>query len=207
MISTYTQLLSERYRGKLDKSADQYIDYASDGALRMQAMIQDLLALSRVNSETIPNQTIDGNVVMQQVLRDLEPAIRESNGVVQCDPLPVLRANRSHALQLFLNLIGNALKFHGKDAPIVSVKTAPAGPLCRFSISDNGIGIAPESQEKIFAAFQRLHTRAEYPGSGIGLAICKKIVENYGGTIGVDSQPGTGSTFHFTLPTQEAQPS
>ncbi len=204
MISTYTQLLSERYRGKLDKSADQYIDYASDGALRMQAMIQDLLALSRVNWETRANQMVDGNEVIAEALRDLGPAIRENNAVVQCGKLPVLRTNRSHALQVFQNVIGNAVKFHGKEPPNVSVKAVPAGPLWQFSVIDNGIGIARESLESIFAAFQRLHTRAEYPGSGIGLAICRKVVENYGGTIWVDSQPGAGSTFHFTLPAQEA---
>jgi light-regulated signal transduction histidine kinase (bacteriophytochrome) len=207
MVATYTQLLAERYRGKLDKNADQYIHYASDGALRMQALIQDLLAMSRVNSENVPDQSVDGNGVMAEVLRDLETAIRESNAVVQCGKLPVIRANRANLLQLFQNLISNAIKFRGKEAPKVSITAVPAGPLWQFSVSDDGIGIAPESHEAIFAIFQRLHTRTEYPGNGLGLAICRKVVESYGGKIWVESRPGSGSTFNFTLPAQEAQAS
>jgi light-regulated signal transduction histidine kinase (bacteriophytochrome) len=207
MVATYTQLLAERYRGKLDKNADLYIEYASDGALRMQALIQDLLTLARVNAEALPNQTVDGNVVMAEVLRDLDPAIRESNAVVQCGELPIIRANRSQALQLFLNLIENALKFRGHEPPVVSVNAVPAGPFWQFTVSDKGIGIAPESVEGIFGVFQRLHTRTEYPGNGVGLAICKRIVESYGGKIWVESRLGSGSGFHFTLPAREAQPS
>jgi light-regulated signal transduction histidine kinase (bacteriophytochrome) len=205
MVATYTQLLAERYRGKLDKHADLYITYATDGALRMQALIQDLLALSRVHAESIPNQSVDGNVVMAEVLRDLEPAIRESNAVVQCGKLPVIRINRSHALQLFLNLTENAIKFHGAGPPVVSVTAVRSGHLWQFSVADNGIGIAPESQENIFAVFHRLHTRTEYPGNGVGLAICRRVVENYGGKIWVESQPGSGSRFNFTLPAKEVQ--
>jgi light-regulated signal transduction histidine kinase (bacteriophytochrome) len=205
MVSTYTQLLAERYRGKLDKSADQYIDYATDGALRMQTLIQDLLSLARVNAESNRNQTVDGNVVLAEVLRDMEAAIRDSNAVVQCGQLPVIKISHAHALQLFLNLIGNAIKFRTKEAaPNVSVRAFSAGPLWQFSVSDNGIGIARESQETVFAVFRRLHTRTEYPGSGIGLAICKKIVETYGGRIWIESEPGAGSTLHFTLPAQGA---
>jgi len=207
MVANYTQLLAERYRGKLDANADQYIDYASDGAQRMQALIQDLLALSQVHSENVPNQIVDGNVVMAEVLRDLEPAIRESKAVLQGGKLPVIRASRANVWQLFLNLVSNAIKFHGKEPPIVSVEAVPAGALWRFSVMDNGIGIAREAHESIFGVFQRLNTRAEYPGNGVGLAICRKVVESYGGKIWVDSQPGSGSTFNFTLPVQEAQPS
>jgi light-regulated signal transduction histidine kinase (bacteriophytochrome) len=207
MVATYTQLLAERYRGKLDKNADQYIDYAADGALRMQALIQDLLALARVNAQNIPNQTVDGNLVMAEVLRDLQPAIRESNAVVQCGKLPVIRASRANVWQVFQNLVSNAIKFRGKPAPEVSIKAVPAGALWQFSVLDNGIGIARESHETIFGVFQRLHTRVEFPGNGVGLAICRKVVETYGGKIWVDSQPGSGSTFNFTLPAQEAQES
>jgi light-regulated signal transduction histidine kinase (bacteriophytochrome) len=207
MVATYTQLLAERYRGKLDKSADQYIDYASDGALRMQALIQDLLALARVNAESLPNQSVDGNVVMAEVLRDLEPAIKECNAAVQCGKLPVLRVTHSHALQVLLNLTENAIKFRGNEAPLISVNAKPAGPLWQFSVSDNGIGIAPESQESVFAVFQRLHTRAEYPGNGVGLAICRKVVESYGGKIWIEPRTGAGASFHFTLPAQGAQES
>jgi chemotaxis family two-component system sensor kinase Cph1 len=205
MIATYTQLLAERYRNKLDKSADQYIAYATDGALRMQALIEDLMALARVSADAVPNQSVDGGLVIEQVLRDLDPAIRQANAVVHCGKLPVIRAHRSSIFQLFLNLISNAVKFRNQESPVVSVNAVPSGALWKFSVTDNGIGIAPDSQENVFAAFQRLHTRAEYPGNGVGLAICKKVVETYGGKIWIESQLGSGSTFHFTLPAQEAQ--
>jgi light-regulated signal transduction histidine kinase (bacteriophytochrome) len=201
MVATYTQLLAERYRGKLDKSADQYIDYATDGALRMQALIQDLLDLSRVGSEDIKREDIDCNLALDEVLRDMDSAIRESGGAVSHGKLPVVTANRCYIQQLFQNLIGNAIKFRNKREPLViSVTAEPQGQYWRFSVNDNGIGIEPECQESIFTAFQRLHARTEYPGNGIGLAICKKIVEYYGGRIWVASQPERGSNFMFTLP-------
>jgi len=200
MVATYTQLLAERYRGKLDKNADQYIEYASDGALRMQALIQDLLSLSRVGREPVSLQPVDCNAVIAEVVRDLEPAISESGARIQFGKLPTVQAHSSEMRRLFQNLVGNALKFRGKERPVVRVLGEPAGRQWRFSVTDNGIGIASECQASIFRIFERLHTRSEYPGNGIGLAICQKIVEHYGGRIWVESQLGCGASFRFTLP-------
>ncbi|MFZ0771689.1 MAG: PAS domain S-box protein [Candidatus Sulfotelmatobacter sp.] len=200
MVTAYTQLLAERYRGKLDESADKFIGYASEGALRMQVLIQDLLAFSRVGRNGFTSESVDCNAVMKDVLQTLTPAIQESGAVVTHAELPAVWADRTQMVQLFQNLIQNAIKFRGKDPPLVSVQAEQADQRWRFSVSDNGIGIAPEDAEKIFAAFQRLHTRTEYPGNGIGLAICKKIIEHNGGKIWVESQAGHGSTFKFTLP-------
>ena len=205
MVATYTQLLAERYRGKLDANADLYINYASDGALRMQTLIQDLLALSRVGHESIRPQPVDCNSAMEEVLQNLSAAVRESGAVIHNGPMPVVTAHRSYVLQLFQNLIGNALKFRNPEQPAVSVLAEADGAYWRFSVTDNGVGIAPECREKIFTVFQRLHGRSEYPGNGIGLAICRKIVEYYGGKIWVESQPGCGSSFKFTLPASYAQ--
>ncbi len=198
MVATYTQLLAERYREKLDKTADQYIDYATDGALRMQALIRDLLVLSGV--ESVARESVDCNAALAEALRDLDAMIRESGALVHHEPLPVVSAHRAYLLQLFQNLIGNAIKFRKKEPPTIFVLAEPAGQFWRFSVTDNGIGIAPEFQQGIFAIFQRLHARTEYPGNGMGLAICKKIVEVYGGKIWVESQLGSGSSFKFTLP-------
>ncbi|PYX49362.1 MAG: hypothetical protein DMG79_08955 [Acidobacteria bacterium] len=200
MVATYTQLLAERYRGKLDRNADQYMEYATDGALRMQALIQDLLELSRVGREGGKKQSIDCDAVLEEVLRDMSSSIRDSGAIIQHEKLPAVTADRCYLLQLFQNLIGNAIKFRAKAPLEISVAAEAEGKYWRFTISDNGIGIAPDCQENIFTVFQRLHARTEYPGNGIGLAICKKIVEQYGGKIWVDSKPGTGSQFKFTLP-------
>ncbi len=174
MVTAYTQLLAERYRGKLDENADKFIGYASEGAQRI--------------------------AVMAEVLQTLAPAIQESGARVTHDALPVVWADRTQLAQVFQNLVGNAIKFRGKEPPVVSVKAEKTTHRWRFSVSDNGIGIAPEFAENIFVVFQRLHARTEYPGNGIGLAICKKIVERNGGKIWVESQPGSGSSFKFTLP-------
>jgi light-regulated signal transduction histidine kinase (bacteriophytochrome) len=202
MVATYTQLLAERYRGQLDEKAQQYIAYASDGALRMQALVQDLLALSRIGQEPLPLRQVDCNAVLADVVRDLEAAIAESSAIVQLSKLPVVHAQPSLMRQVFQNLIGNAIKFRGKEQPLVRVSAEPREQRWLFSVSDNGIGIAPECQASIFKIFQRLHARGEYPGNGIGLAICQKIVEHYGGRIWVESQPGCGSNFRFTVPMQ-----
>jgi len=204
MVATYTQLLAERYRGKLDQNADQYLAYAADGALRMQAMIQGLLSLSRIGHEKGEHKPVDSSLAMTDALHDLEKAIRDSNAIVHCEKLPVVMVEASYLSSLFRNLIGNAIKFRRKDAPVVSIRAQRAGAQWEFSVSDNGIGIAAESLNNIFDAFHRLHARTEFPGSGIGLAICKRIVEHYGGRIWAESQPGSGSTFRFTLPAGEA---
>ncbi|MGB6387305.1 MAG: ATP-binding protein [Terriglobales bacterium] len=201
MVAAYTQLLAERYRGKLDENADKFIGYASEGALRMQALIQDLLAFSRVGRNDARCAEVDCDGVMKEILLSLGPAMQESSAVVTHGPLPVVCADRSQLTQVFQNLIGNAIKFRGKEAPAVSVQAEKSGEQWLFSVSDNGIGIAPEHAENIFVVFQRLHARTEYPGNGIGLAICKKIVQHYGGKIWVEGQAGHGSVFKFTLPT------
>jgi signal transduction histidine kinase len=200
MVTAYTQLLSERYRGKLDDNADKYIGYASEGAQRMQVLIQDLLAFSRVGRNGVANAPVECNAVMAEVLQTLTTAIQESAAVVTYVELPTVWADRTQMAQLFQNLIGNAIKFRGKEPPVVSVQAEKTAQRWQFSVSDNGIGIAPEYAENIFVVFQRLHGRTEYPGNGIGLAICKKIVERNGGKIWVESQPGSGSSFKFTLP-------
>jgi signal transduction histidine kinase len=200
MVTAYTQLLGERYRGKLDENADKFIGYATEGAERMQVLIQDLLAFSRVGRNGPASASVDCNDVMQEVIRALASTIRESGATVSCAELPTVWASATQVAQLFQNLIGNGIKFRGEKPPVVAVLAEAAVQQWRFSVSDNGIGIAPEHAENIFVVFQRLHARTEYPGNGIGLAICKKIVEHYGGKIWMESQPGEGSTFKFTLP-------
>ena len=200
MVAAYTQLLAERYRGQLDRNADKFIGYAREGALRMQTLIQDLLAFSRVGRNDPACGRVDCDSVMEEVLLILGPAMRESGAVVTHAALPVVWADRSQMTQVLQNLIGNAIKFRGNEAPVISVQAEKAGAQWRFSVSDNGIGIAPEHAESIFVVFQRLHARTEYPGNGIGLAICKKIVERNGGKIWVEARAGQGSVFKFTLP-------
>jgi len=200
MVATYTQLLGERYRGRLDENADKFIGYASEGALRMQTLIQDLLAFSRVGRSGDACGRVDCDAAVEEVLQSLGPAMRASGAVVTHAALPMVWADRSQVAQIFQNLIGNAIKFRGKEAPAISVQAEKAGQQWLFSVSDNGIGIAPEYREHIFVVFQRLHTRAEYAGNGIGLAICKKIVEHCGGKIWVEAQADHGSIFKFTMP-------
>jgi PAS domain S-box-containing protein len=199
MVAAYTQLLAERYRGKLDENADKFLGYASEGALRMQSLIQDLLAFSRVGRVGVARGRVDCDAAMEEVLLTLGPAIHESGAVVTHGALPVLWTDGPQIAQVFQNLIENAIKFRGKEPPAISVQAEKTGGQWLFSVSDNGIGIAPEFAQSIFTVFQRLHTRAEYPGNGIGLAICKKIVEHCGGKIWVESQVGRGSTFKFTM--------
>ncbi len=198
MVAAYTQLLAERYRGRLDENADKFIGYACEGALRMQSLIRDLLAFSRVGRNGCV--CVDCDAVMEEILLTLGPAIEESGAVVTHGKLPEVWADRSQMTQVLQNLIGNAIKFRGKEPPRISVQAEKTGQQWLFSVSDNGIGIAQEQAENIFVVFQRLHTRAEYPGNGIGLAICKKIVEHCGGRIWVESQAGRGSVFKFTMP-------
>jgi signal transduction histidine kinase len=204
MVAAYTQLLSERYKGKLDENADKFIGYASEGALRMQVLIQDLLAFSRVGRNHGACASVDCQAVMKEVEQTLAPAIQESGAVITHRDLPAVWADRTQMAQVFQNLIGNAIKFRGKEAPAISLQAEQKDRNWLFSVADNGIGIAPEYAENIFVVFQRLHTRTEYPGNGIGLAICKKIIEHYGGRIWVESQAGSGSTFKFTIPIQNA---
>jgi signal transduction histidine kinase len=200
MVASYTQLLAERYRGKLDENADKYIGYAVEGALRMQTLIQDLLAFSRVGRNASGRTPTDCNAVLEQALQNLQAAIQQSHVSITHDPLPVVSSECSQLVQLFQNLIGNAIKFRGIEAPGISLSAEKQEGEWTFAVADNGIGIAPEHGEAIFVIFQRLHTREEYSGNGIGLAICKKIVEQHGGRIWVESEAGRGSIFRFTLP-------
>lgn len=200
MVATYTQLLAERYQGKLDENADKYIHYAVDGALRMQTLVQDLLAFSRVGRGGFNLKPVELTPVLETVQQNLRAAIEESGAQLQFEQLPTVVADRSLLIQLFQNLIGNAIKFRSSTAPVIRVTAEKRAKEWTFSVRDNGMGIAPEHAEIIFVIFKRLHTHSEYPGSGIGLAICKKIVEQHGGRIWVESQPGQGCTFKFTLP-------
>jgi len=200
MVATYTQLLAERYRGKLDDDADKYIHYAVDGALRMQTLVQDLLAFSRLGRQGTDLQSTDCNVVVETAVKNLQTAVHESGAQVTHDHLPAVVTDGAQLPQVFQNLIGNAIKFRGSDPPAIRISASKKGREWVFAVADNGIGIAPEHAEIIFVIFKRLHTRAEYPGSGIGLAICKRIIERQGGKIWVESQRGQGATFKFTLP-------
>lgn len=200
MVTSYLQLLQKRYRDKLDADADEFIAYAVDGATRMQGLIQDLLSYSRVSTRGQPFKTVNGDRALRDALDNLKMAIAETNAIVTFDPLPQVMADGIQLTQLFQNLIANAIKFR-REIPLkihVGVKKSDENWL--FSVSDNGIGIEEQYFEKIFLIFQRLHRRTDYPGTGIGLAICKKIVERHGGKIWLESKPNRGSIFYFTMP-------
>ena len=200
MVTSYVQLLARRYKGKLDGDADEFIGFAVNGAARMQQLINDLLTYSRVGTRGKEFEPTDCEVVLQQSLKNLQIAIQERRAIVSHDPLPTVMADTVQLGQLFQNLIGNAIKFQGAEPPHVHVSANRNGNGWIFSVRDNGIGIAQEYSERIFIIFQRLHTREKYPGTGIGLAVCKKIVERHGGRIWVESEPGKGATFYFTMP-------
>ena len=200
MVASYTQLLAKRYKGKLDADADEFVGYAVDGANRMRQLIQDLLAYSRVNAEEESFEPTSVEAIVDAALRNVQGTIEESQAMVTRDPLSTVRGNEKQLLQLFQNLLSNALKFRGEQSPCVHVSAKRHDHEWLFSVRDNGIGIDPQYADRIFIVFQRLHTIAEYPGTGIGLAICKKIVERHGGRMWVESQLGKGATFYFTIP-------
>lgn len=203
MVASYTQLLARRYRGKLDEDADEFIGFAVDGANRMQQLIRDLLEYSRVGTRGAAFASVDCGELVAGVIDDLGTAIVESGALVVAADLPTVTADRVQLRQLFQNLIENALKYRSAAPPEVAIAVAQEGGRWHFTVRDNGIGIAPEYADRIFVIFQRLHTQAEYPGTGIGLALCKKIVERHGGRIWLEAQAGGGTTFHFTLPLRE----
>ncbi len=204
MVASYTQLLGRRYRGKLDADADEFIGFAVDGARRMQELINDLLTYSRVGTRALQLEQVEAGKLVEGVAGDLAAAIDEAGASVTHDELPVVRADRVQLRQLLQNLIANGIKFSRPDTPPHVHVSATRGPSAwTFAISDSGIGIEAEYLDRIFVLFQRLHSRGEYPGTGIGLAICKKIIERHGGQIDVESEPGKGTTFRFTLPAQE----
>jgi PAS domain S-box-containing protein len=200
MVSSFTQLLAKRYRSKLDKDADEFIDYIVAGAKRMQALINDLLTYSRVDTRGESFGLVDSEAAFNQAMANLRLTIEEGEAVITHDPLPPLIADNSQIVQLFQNLLGNAIKFCSKEPPRIHVSAEQENNEWVFSFRDNGIGIAPEYFDRIFVIFQRLHNREEYTGTGTGLAICKRIVERHGGRIWVESEPSKGSTFYFTIP-------
>ncbi len=200
MVSSYCQLLQRRYQGKLDASGDEFIEYAVEGATRMHALIDDLLAYSRVATKGKPLEQVDCTVVLRDALTNLKVALEQSDAIVTHDPLPTVLAHGNQLVQLFQNLISNAVKYRGAHRPEIHVAVDVQEEGWRFAVRDNGIGFDPQFADRIFVIFQRLHTKAEYPGTGMGLAICKKIVEQHGGRIWVESQPGLGSVFYFSIP-------
>jgi signal transduction histidine kinase len=200
MVTNYTQLLAERYRGKLDDQGDKFIQYAVDGAARMRTLIQDLMAFSCAGRQESSLQNTDCNEVVRQALGNLQVAVRESGAIVTSDDLPVVWANKGQLRQVFQNLIGNAIKFRSSESPVIHIGKEWKGIEWAFSVTDNGISIAPANREVVFAAFRRLHTPTEYSGNGIGLAICKRIVEQVGGKIWVEPQAAPGTTFKLTWP-------
>jgi len=206
MVASYTQLLARRYRDKLDADAHDFIAFAADGATRMQTLINDLLAYSRVGTRGLPFGETESDAICGEAINNLQKAVEETGAVVTRAPLPRLVADPSQLRQLFQNLISNAIKFRGPEPPRIHVGAGRNTNEWLFSVRDNGIGIDPEHAQRIFVLFQRLHNRAEYPGTGIGLAICKKIVERHGGRIWVESQPGSGAAFCFSLPDSHPQP-
>lgn len=204
MVASFLQLLEHRYKDKLDEDANEFIAFAVDGANRLKGMIKDLLTYSRVGTRGKSFELFDSKEALDLALINLKMAIEESNAVITNDLLPNIMADRSQLIQLFQNLIGNAIKFRGKALPRVHVSARQEGSDWIFSVRDNGIGVDPKYFNRIFDVFQRLHSRDEYPGSGIGLSICKKIVERHNGRIWVESQPENGSTFFFTIPFRHA---
>jgi PAS domain S-box-containing protein len=205
-ISGFTELLVKRYHGKIDEKADKYLDFITEGTLRMQQMIQDLLTYSRVQTQLHEFVLTDSNISVELARSDLQVATREHNAVITKDPLPSVYADQEQITKMFQNLIANAIKFHKPGvAPNIHISVKEDKDNWIFSVSDNGIGIDPQYAERIFKIFQRLHTRDEYPGTGIGLAICKRIAEQHRGTIWVESVPGSGSTFYFTIPKRKKE--
>jgi PAS domain S-box-containing protein len=200
MVASYVQLLERNYRKVFDAKGEEYIAYAVGGAKRMQMLINDLLAYSRVGTQGSDLALTDCATVVGSAINNLQKAIQESGATITCDSLPTVLADRMQLLQLFQNLLANAIKFRAKQYPEIHITAKHTGGFWQFAVKDNGIGIEPRHFERIFLIFQRLHNRRQYPGTGMGLAICKKIVDRHGGTIWPTSEPGKGTTFFFTLP-------
>jgi light-regulated signal transduction histidine kinase (bacteriophytochrome) len=204
-VASYSQLLARRYQHRLDGDALRFIERTSAAVSRMQALIRDLLAYSRVGTRGEAFGPADCERVLREVLDDLQPAVAETGAVVTHDPLPTLAADESQIRQLLQNLIGNAIKFRGAEPPRVHVAARRDGDAWRFTVRDNGIGIDPEFAERVFVIFQRLHGRRAYPGTGVGLAICKRIVERHGGRIWIEPGAGGGTTLCFQIPTDRVE--
>ena len=202
-ISGFVRLLEKRYKGNLDEKADEFIDYIIEGVKRMDMLIRDLLQYSQVDRKGKPFSPVNCSVVLEEAIYSLRSSIEENGVKLTYDLLPTVTGDASQLSRLFQNLIGNAIKFRSDKPLKVHISAKHKGDEWVFSVKDNGIGIDPNFTKRIFVIFQRLHTRKEYPGTGIGLAISKKIVERHGGHIWVESEPGKGSTFYFTLPMKE----
>jgi len=203
-IASFTQLLARRYSDKLDDKARDFINFAVDGSKRMQTLINDLLAFSRVGTQGKVHEPTKCDALLDRVLKSLKIAIEDSSAVITREPLPTVVADDIQLGQLFQNLIGNAIKFRGEDVPRVHISAERHGNAWKFSVRDNGIGIAPEQQDRIFVIFQRLHTKNKYPGTGIGLAICKKIAERHGGRVWFE--PAEGAVLLFVSPSRMEKP-
>ncbi len=200
-IVSFSQLLERRYRGRLDQDADDYLQFVIDGGVRMQTLITDLLQLSRVETRGGPFEQAEAGEIVADALRTIGHGVGEAGGQVEVGPLPSIFGDPAQLELVFTNLIGNAIKYRRRDVPLViRISAERHGPFCEFAVADNGIGIEAEYFDRIFEMFQRLHTHDKYEGTGIGLAVVKKIVERHGGTVRVESAPGEGSTFFFTLP-------
>ncbi len=200
MIASYLQLLERKYKGKLDAKADKYINFSVDGATRMQNLIDDLLTFSRVSTEANELKLTDLESVYNEVLSNLEVQIDENNAIIKHDHLPVVITDKTQITQVFQNLINNAIKFQSEDQPKINISVTEEDNQWLFAVEDNGIGIDPKHSDRIFEVFKRLHKKRDYPGTGIGLAICKKIIERHGGSIWAETELGKGSIFYFTLP-------
>ena len=198
-VTSFTQLLAQRYQGKLDPDADKIIGFAVDGAKRMEALIRDILTYSRLSVKGKPFEHINCEEILDVSLKNLQLLIQETGTTICRHPLPTLLADQLQLVQLFQNIIGNAIKYRSEKPPEIEVGVESQDSQWLFYIKDNGIGISPNHFNRIFAIFQRLHTREQYPGTGIGLAICQKIVNRHDGQIWVESEPGRGSTFYFTM--------
>ena len=203
MMTSFTQLLEKRYKGQLDDDADDYIGFIVDGAHRMKDLIDDLLEFSRLNTDVREFELVIMEIALEDVLRNLKPSIKESNAHISHDYLPNIMGDHVQIIQLLQNLIGNAIKFKGDDSPDIHITAQDQGDEWLFSVTDKGIGIDKHHQKQIFSIFKRLHTRDEYPGTGIGLSISKRIVERHGGQIWIESELGKGSTFYFTIPKRD----
>ena len=199
MMSSYTQLVQRRYAGKLDKDAHDFMNYVVEGAVRMKQLIEDLLAYSRLGTRPREYRPVEAESALGRAVTNLKGAIDEAGAAITWDPLPTVVADETQLAQLFQNLVGNALKFRSASVPRIHISFSEKEAEWEFAVADNGIGIEPQYYERIFMVFQRLHNKAEYPGTGIGLAICRKVVERHGGRIWVESRPGEGSTFYFSL--------
>jgi len=200
MVASFTTLLERRYRGKLDSNADEFIAHAVDGARRMQTLIRDLLDYSRLGSREMPFKPTDCEAILDRVQKNLQVAMEDSSAVITHDPLPEVMGDSTQITQLLQNLISNAIKFRREEPPRIHISAEEISGEWIFSVRDNGMGIEEDHKKRIFLIFQRLHSKSDYPGTGIGLAICKKIVERNGGRIWLESEPGKGTVFYFSIP-------